>query len=175
MKSCWIITPVVFLISVFSNKIFAQLPHGGLYVHALYASPLDKSSKKFYNGGAGAAAGILAGKKTTRFNASVGYLYLLADKSENVSGSQVYIPFKAGIRQYLPLTLHTLFIQGNAGVGFVSYKNNANNDSRFAFDFGAGIKLTTFEAALLWENFKEKNPSGYSSWLTIQAGFNIGL
>ena len=44
-----------------------------------------------------------------------------------------------------------------------------------AFDFGGGVKLGPFEAAVVWDTFHEKVPEGISSWITFQAGINIGL
>jgi hypothetical protein len=152
----------------------AQLPHSSIYVHALYGAPLDKSSQKFFNGGFGGVAGFLAGEKTTKFNASIGYSNFFAT-NDNTSGDETYVPVKVGIRQYIPLTTHFLFLQGNAGVGFVSNGHNNTNYTPFAFDIGGGVKIGGFEAALVLDNFTEKDPSGWSSWFTIRAGFNLGL
>lgn len=172
MKSISIIA-VIFLITLISNKTTAQLPHIYIYAHALYATPLDNSSQSFFNGGIGGVGGVLVGKKNTRFNASVGYTHFFADKS-NVLGDENYIPLKIGIRQYIPFTLHFIYVQGDLGAGLISNKF-ADKDTRFAYDFGAGVKFTGFEAGLVWDNFKEKNPAGTSSWLTIQAGFTLGF
>jgi hypothetical protein len=174
MKTALIIAAIIFFTGV-SIKTNAQLPHAGIYVHALYATPLDGSSPKLYNGGVGAVGGVLVGGKTTRFSGSVGYSHFFADDSKNPLGAETYVPVKVGIRQYIPLTLHFLYVQGNAGVGFVSNANSNNTDSRFAFDFGAGVKFTAFEAALIWDNFHEKSPDGISSWVTVQAGINLGF
>jgi hypothetical protein len=159
----------------------AQLPHASLYVHALYASALDKSSQNFYNGGFGGVAGLTLGTKATRFVGSIGYTSFSADKNTDSSGpfrnlgNESYIPIKIGVRQNLPLVLNFLYLQGDLGVGFIGYEGNTSNDTRFAFDIGAGAKFGAFEAALVWDSFKEKQPDGWSSWLTIQAGFNIGF
>lgn len=165
---------IIFSLSIISIKASAQIPHIGIYAHVLYASPLDESSQNLYKYGGGGVGGILLGKKTTRFNASIGYVHFFSEHI-NPLGDKTYIPLKAGIRQYLPLTLHFLYVQGDAGIGFVSNKESSDNSSRFAYDFGAGVKFAGFEAALIWDNFHEKQPSGSSSWLTIQAGFNFGF
>ena len=152
----------------------AQLPHASIYVHALYASPIDQSSKLYFNDGFGGVAGFLVGEKTTRFNAFIGYSSFFAT-GNNTSGNETYVPVKVGIRQYIPLTRHFLFLQGNAGLGFVSNGHDNTNYTPFAFDIGGGVKIAGFEGALVWDNFAEKNPSGWSSWVTIQAGFNLGF
>jgi hypothetical protein len=152
----------------------AQLPHASIYVHGLYAAPLDGSSKLYFNEGIGGVAGFLVGEKTTRFNASIGYTSFIA-KGDNTFGNETYVPIKVGIRQYIPLTMHFLFLQGNAGLGFVSNGHYNTNYSPFAFDIGGGVKIAGFEAALVWDNFSEKDPAGWSSWFTIQAGFNFGF
>lgn len=181
MRSKFIAAALI-ITGIFSGvRSQAQLPHVSLYVHALYASPLDKSSQKFYNSGFGGVTGLTFGTKATRFVGSIGYTSFSADKSVDSSGpfknlgNETYIPVKAGIRQNLPLVLSFLYLQGDLGVGFVGNKGNTNNDTRFAFDLGAGVHFGAFEAALVWDTFKEKQPAGWSSWLTIQAGFNIGF
>src|ERR1044071_3787790 len=150
----------------------SQFPHTSIYVHALYASALDKSSQNLYNNGFGGVAGVTYGKNNTYFVGSVGYTSFPSafepGSLENPNGDETYIPVKVGIRQHLPVLLNFLFIQGNAGVGFISYKSAVDNDTRFAFDVGAGAQFGPFEAALVWDSFTEKQPSGWSSWLTIQ-------
>ncbi len=172
MKPVLITVALIFCISIIS--ITANAQHIGLYVHALYATPIDKSSQKLYNGGAGAEAGILAGKKNTLFAGSVGYSRFFAD-NVNEFGDETYIPVKVGVRQYLPVPVHFIFVQGDAGIGFVNSKNAGNDGSRFAGDLGAGVKFTAFEAALVWDNFHEVHPEGWSSWFTIKAGINLGF
>ena len=159
-----------------------QFPHASLYVHALYASALDKSSQHLYNNGFGGVAGVTYGKNNTYFVGSVGYTAFGSafppGDPENLNGDETYIPVKIGIRQHLPAILSFLFIQGDAGVGFISYKSVTANETKFAFDVGAGAQFGPFEAALVWDSFTEKSqkdPSGWSSWLTIQAGFTIGF
>jgi Outer membrane protein beta-barrel domain len=174
MKPVSITAALIFCISIISVKAKAQAPHIALYVHALYATAIDNSSQKLYNGGAGAEAGILAGPKNTMFAGSVGYSRFFAE-NVNEFGDETYIPVKVGVRQYLPVPVHFLFVQGDAGIGFVSSKNPGNDGSRFAFDFGAGLKFTAFEAALVWDNFHEVHPEGWSSWFTIKAGINLGF
>ena len=167
---------------LFSQQTSAQseFPHASLYAHALYASALDKSSQHLYNNGFGGVAGVTYGKNNTYFVGSVGYTSIPSalgptDPDPNNYGDETYIPVKVGIRQHLPVILSFLFIQGDAGVGFISYKSNTTNDTRFAFDLGAGAQFGPFEVALVWDSFTEKKPEGWSSWLTIQAGFTIGL
>ncbi|HEY2727632.1 MAG TPA: hypothetical protein VGI61_10700, partial [Parafilimonas sp.] len=88
-------------------------------------------------------------------------------------GDETYIPVKIGIRKYLPLTLHTFFLQGDLGAGFTSYKSDANTNKGFAADIGVGAHFSTLEAAVMYDGFHQ--PYGWSSWLTFQLGFNIGI
>ncbi len=159
---------LIFCMNMIAIKSISQIPRISIYGHALYAIPLDGSSKEFYNGGVGVVGGILAGRKTTMFNGSIGYSHFFADKA-NTFGDETYVPVKVGVRQYIPLTLHFLYAQADMGMGFITHKNG-DNYSPFAFDFGAGVKFAAFEAALIWDNYHKKNPSGMSSWLTVQAG-----
>jgi len=174
MKAAQVIAVIILLVLFSQRKVNAQLPHIAIYAHALYATPLDNSSEKLYKFGGGGVGGILIGQKNTRFSGSVGYSHFFAEHN-TVFGDETYIPVKAGIRQYIPLTLHFLYLQANAGIGFVSYKKTDETRSPFAFDFGAGAKFGGFEAALIWDNFHEKDPAGMSSWLTVQAGINLGF
>jgi len=174
MKSNLLPAALVSLLGFTGLNTSAQLPHFNIYAHALYAAPLDNSSEALYKYGGGGVGGILIGRHTTRLNATLGYIHFFSEH-ENDLGDETYVPLKVGIRQYIPLTLHFLYVQANAGVGFVSNKNSDNNKSPFAYDFGAGVKFSLFEAALIWDNFHESDPSGTSSWLTIQAGINLGF
>jgi hypothetical protein len=172
MKTVWMFVITVCFLLFFQHNSSAQ--HLGIYAHALYAAPIDKSSNALYTGGAGGEAGLLVGRKSTRFGASIGYSRFFADDN-NVRGAKTYVPVKAGVRQYLPLTLNFLFLQADAGLGFVSNANTDTKNSPFAFDFGAGVKFTAFEAMIAWDNFHETDPSGLSSWFTVKAGINLGF
>ena len=177
-----IITAALVTITIFTAKQSnaQDFPHAGIYVHALYGTALDKSSKNLYDNGIGATGGFTYGKNDTRFVGSVGYVAFnsaLAPGDPNFDGygDKTYIPVRIGLRQYLPSLLNFLFIQGDAGAGFVSYKSNPANETHFAFDIGAGTQFGPFEAALMWDSFTEKHPDGWSSWLTIQVGIDLGL
>ncbi len=168
----------IMLAAIFSANISkAQLPHLSLYVHGLYATALDNSSQDRYKGGLGAVAGVTLGSKNSRAVVSLGYTDFFAkhDSPDHLLGDETYIPAKIGLRQYLPLTLHTFFVQGNLGAAFIGYKNTSNTNTRFAADIGVGAHFSALEATLAWDTFKEKKPNGWSSWLTFQLGFNIGI
>lgn len=175
MKTLSIITTLIFCLSIISIHTKAQSPHAGIFIHGLYASPVDKSSTKFYNGGGGGEAGVLIGRKNTMLVGTIGYSRFFADNDENIYGDQTYIPLKAGIRQYIPLTLHFLFVQGDLGIGFINNEEPGNDGTRFAADIGFGAKLGMFEAAIMWDNFHEVQPEGWASWFTVKAGINLGF
>ena len=162
--------------AIFSSyKSEAQLPHLSLYVHGLYASALNNNAQDYYKFGLGANAGLTLGSKNTRGVVSLGYTNFFAkhDSPLHASGDETYIPVKIGLRQYLPLTLHTFFLQGDLGAGFTSYKSDANTNKGFAADFGVGAHFSALEAAVMYDGFHQ--PYGWSSWLTFQLGFNIGI
>src|SRR5436190_394841 len=139
------ITAVCMMVGIFVSKNSqAQVPHISLYAHGLYATALDKSSQNFYKDGFGGVAGVTAGKENTFFVGSVGYTTFgsnLPTSDPRNYGDETYIPVKLGVRQHLPLILSFLFLQADAGAGFISYKSNPNNDTRFAFDVGAGAQF----------------------------------
>ncbi len=162
--------------AIFSSyKSEAQLPHLSLYVHGLYASTANNNSIDRYKFGLGANAGLTLGSKNTRAVFSLGYtnLFTKHDSPEHASGDETYIPVKIGLRQYLPLTLHTFFLQGDLGAGFTSYKNSDNTYKGFAADIGVGAHFSALEAAIMYDGFHQ--PYGWSSWITFQLGFNIGI
>jgi hypothetical protein len=170
-----IVVLIISLAFLASSKTEAQLPHLSLYVHGLYAAALNTHSADRYKGGLGANAGLTLGSKNSRAVFSLGYTNFFAkhDSPDHALGDETYIPAKIGLRQYLPLTLHTVFIQGDAGVGFISYKNASESKSRFAADIGAGAHFGAFEAAVSFDAFKQ--PDYWSSWVNLQIGFNIGI
>jgi len=171
------ITAALVMTGFFLSKE-SQAQHLAIYGHALYATPLDKSSQNLYKTGVGGVAGITVGENNTRFVASIGYTGFSSENDANNPhnfGDETYVPVKIGIQQHLPLILSFLYLQADAGAGFISYKSNSDNDTRFAFDIGAGAKFGIFEAALVWDSFTEKLPEGWSSWLTIQAGLKFGF
>src|SRR3954467_14992107 len=96
----------VFITLTFFSFLFvsvkANAQHAGIFIHALYASPLDSRTSDFYNEGGGVEAGILAGTGSRRFGGSIGYSKFFAD-NRNVFGDKNYIPVKLNFRQYLPL------------------------------------------------------------------------
>ena len=157
-----------------ASAVQAELPHVSVYGHALYATPLDGSGSRAFNGGVGGVAGVTLGSSNSRGVVSLGYTHFFG-KDERPDFN--YVPLKAGLRQDLPSVLSFLYLQGDVGVGFIKTKN-ADSKSRFAFDFGAGAHFGGLEAAIIWDNFKnvqEVNGGDWNSWLTFQLGFNLGF
>lgn len=177
MKSKIIIAAIITISLFITFKSNAQLPHLSLYVHGLYAAPLDYSTQDRYKYGLGVVGGLTLGTKNSRAVISTGYsnFFTKHDSPDHLLGDETYIPLKIGLRQYLPLTLHSFFVQGDLGVGFVGNKNTSNTNSRFVGDLGVGAHFSALEAAIVWDTFKEKKPDGWSSWITFQLGFNLGL
>ena len=150
-----------------------------LYVHGLYGTALDNSSQNRYNGGFGGVTGICYGAKNTYAVGSIGYTSFHA-KGTLVTSNQSYIPLKVGVRELFPINSSKIFGQADVGVGFISSNVTSasyvvkSSDSRFAFDIGVGARLgKSIEAAVVWDNFKEVKPDGWSSWLTFQLGWAL--
>ena len=51
MKSTFLSIVFIVILSFLALNSNAQIPHVGIYAHALYAAPLDNSSQALYNGG----------------------------------------------------------------------------------------------------------------------------
>ena len=173
MKNISTIIALAFCIVFISIQSNAQAPHFSLYIHALYAAPLDSRTGDFYDGGGGGEAGILTGVGSRKFGASIGYSKFIADNNRNVLGDKNYIPVKINFRQYLPLNI--IFLQADAGLGFVSFQHSDDKQTPFAYDFQAGVKFAAFEAAIGWDSFHAKEEAGWSSWFTVKAGINLGF
>ncbi len=169
MKSKIFLVLLTFIL-LFSFKSQAQLPHASIFVHALYASALDKNSQAAYNGGLGANGGVTIGTSRTRLVGTIGYTNFFG-----ASGvpDEHYIPLKLGVRKYLPLTLHKIFLQGDLGAGFLSNKDAGNTDTRFAADIGAGVHLAGLDAALVFDGID--TPHNWSTWVNFELGFNLGF
>ena len=163
------IAALIIVISL-TIKSTAQLPHASLFVHALYASALDKTSSDYYNGGLGAVGGVTFGSARTRLVGSIGYTNFFGKSS---IPDLHYIPLKLGVREFLPFTLRKVFLQGDLGAGFLSDKASANTTTSFAADIGAGVHLAGFEAALMFDGFHQ--PDNWSTWVNFELGFNLGF
>lgn len=165
-----------------AGSAFAQKSKGNLnlFVHALYGFSLESSSDKYYKGQYGGVAGLGYKINNTMPEGTIGYSSIAASEI-NPGGTLSYIPFKVGVRQFLPLQKTTLFGQGNVGVGFLSASTNLpetgkTSDTRFAFDLGVGAKIgESIETAIIWDNYKEKGNLGWSSWLTLRLGWAMNF
>jgi len=144
-----------------------------LYAHGLYANPLDKNFKDNYNSGFGVEGGAGIGWGKTFIVGTIGYTSF-SSAGKNTYGNIQYVPMKLGLRQYIFSKF--VYLHGDLGIGRV--KNDLyNNQSRFSGDIGAGVKFAGFEVQLDYDGFTRKSPeaSGYSSWIGMKAGFNLGL
>jgi hypothetical protein len=144
-----------------------------LFGHALYANPLDKNFNNNYNSGFGVEAGAGIGWGKTFIVGTIGYT-TFSNAGKNDYGSIKYVPMKIGLRQYL----FSKFVYLHADLGIGRVKNDLyNNQSRFSGDIGAGVKFAGFEVQLDYDGFTRNNAEtpGYSSWIGMKAGFNLGL
>lgn len=173
MKNISATITLIVCVVLISTRANAQAPHASIFFHALYAAPLDSKTSEFYNSGGGGEAGVLAGTGSRRFGGSIGYTKIFADDNRNVLGDKNYIPVKFNFRQYLPLNI--LFLQADAGIGFVSFQHSDEKQTPFTYDFQAGVKFGAFEGAIGWDSFHASEESGWSSWFTVKAGLNLGF
>lgn len=144
-----------------------------IFAHGLYASPVDKNFKGNYNSGLGVEGGVSIGFGKTFLVGTVGYTNFF-NSDANKGGDLQYIPMKVGVRQYVFSKL--IYLHGDLGIGRIKAENY-NNESRFSGDIGVGVKLTAFEVQLDYDGFTRRTPepSGYSSWIGLKAGINLGF
>jgi hypothetical protein len=166
--------PSMLLMMFFANESSAQ--NILAFARVLEATPLDASSKKYYNLGFGFDGGGGFGvTPTTYVVASVGYTAFLGKNSTPVES---YIPVKVGIRQYFPGNL--LYLEGDGGAGIVTNsvhpKSNANpSAARATADIAAGIDIKQVELNVDFNLFKEVPPDGIATWITLKAGWRFAL
>ncbi|TAE16109.1 MAG: hypothetical protein EAY72_04760 [Bacteroidetes bacterium] len=158
----WMLFSIAAVSSVQSQRLFY------LFGNAQYGNPTGNASGIYKNSiGANAGAGVgLLGK--TFFQATVGYNRLNGEG--NVPNANV-TKIMGGIRQFI--FLRKIFIQGN--VGNASINSNGNSASRLALDAGVGAKLLGIEGSLNYEHFGQKDNSPSFGFITLRAGFNLGL
>lgn len=174
---------LAFILIISTETIFAQSKDASpfsLYVHGLFGFSLEKSSQRAYKSQFGAVAGLgyNLNNRNTMLVGSFGYSAFPAKDKDVYGGNLAYIPLKAGVRQSWPLQNNKIFVQGDAGVAFLSTSATefipSSSDTRFAFDLGVGTTIKNgFEAALVWDNYKETAKLGWSSWLTLRVGYKM--
>ncbi|MBG9374991.1 hypothetical protein I5907_02040 [Panacibacter sp. DH6] len=143
------------------------------FVHGVYAQPLDENFNGNYNAGLGVEGGVRIAINRTALVATVGYTNFFSSNNSELGNLQ-FIPVKIGLRQYIISRL--VFIHGDVGIARIT-GDLYNNASRFSGDAGIGVKLTGFEVQLDYDGFTRKSPeaTGYSSWIGLKAGINLGL
>src|SRR6185503_5201043 len=140
-----------------------------LFAHGQYASPVKKSFSDNYGYGMGAEAGAGIGAGKTFFTGTVGYSFFDA-RSGTEASNLTYIPIKFGVRKYF-LPANLIFLHADAGMAKLKVKGG-DNFSRFTADVGGGVKLGPLELGIAYDGFVD---DGFNSWVSIKAGFRIGI
>jgi hypothetical protein len=136
---------------------------------AAFAQPMDHLKEGFkYGVGGDVYGGVGWGK--TYLVATAGYRAFLEDVQFDAKALS-YVPVKLGIRQYV--FSRRLYIQGNAGMASVGYRNET--ETAFTYDIGGGIRLAGFEIAAFFDAFKPKNATVYSTSVNGRIGYSFSL
>lgn len=139
-----------------------------LFGHAEYASATGKLTDT-HNKGLGIEAGLGIGANKTFFTGTLGYTWMQGQ--DNAAGDAIgnlrYAPVKFGVRRYV--FRKNIFIKGDAGVANMK-PEHSDGTSQFTAVVGAGVKFTGFEAMLDYTTV-----SKWGSWISLKAGFTIGL
>ncbi len=160
-----------FCLLVLMNTVHAQ-KLVFLFGHAVYGTPSDKNFKDNYKYGLGIEAGAGLGWEKTFIIGTSGFSEFKSADG-NMLGHIVLIPVKLGLRQYVFSKM--IYLHGDFGIMNIKYKNASTSESKFSGDFGAGVKLAGFELQMDYDGFSRSDPSGYASWISLKAGFAIGL
>jgi hypothetical protein len=144
-----------------------------LFAHGVYSSPVDSYFKHQFNYGWGVEGGAGIGTGRTFLVGTVGYTGFNS-VSASKYGNTTFVPIKAGLRHYI-LVGKILFLQVDAGLAHV--QNEVIYGSRFTGDLGLGFKFGPFEAIATYDGYARGagETSGYSSWIGIKAGIQLGL
>lgn len=137
-----------------------------LFGHVEYAS-VQGDLKNANDQGLGIEGGLGIGMSKTFFVGTVGSTWLKGTNG-NPLGSLRYTPVKVGIRRYI--FRKNLFLKADAGLASMKYSKANDGTSEFTYTAGAGFKFTGFEVIGDYTHVGD-----YGSWLSVKAGFTIGL
>lgn len=165
MKAAKIIL-LVLLIS-FAGKLNAQRLVF-VFGHAEYATAVG-DLKNINDKGVGAEAGLGLGLNKTFFTGTIGTTWLSSANNNSSTGTLRYTPVKLGIRRYV--FRKNIFLKADAGWANMKYAKVSGGTSVFTSSFGAGLKFTGFEVIGDFTNAS----GGYGSWLSLKAGFTLGI
>lgn len=141
-----------------------------LFGHAEYATAVG-DLKNSNDKGLGVEAGAGVGVGKTFFIGTIGYTWLrtVNNSINEANGSLRYNPYKVGIRRYI--FRRNLFLKADAGLAHMKYANLSSGSSHFTAGGGVGVKFTGMEVIADYTTVT----GGYGSWLSLKAGFTIGL
>jgi hypothetical protein len=158
------------LLLIFSIVILNETKAQRLFFvfgHAEYASAQGKL-KDANDPGIGGEVGVGIGMSKTFFIGTIGSTWFKA-VNNNPLGSLRYSPVKVGIRRYI--FRKNLFIKADAGLANIKYSKADEGDSKLTYGAGVGLKFTGFEVIADYTGVS----GDYGSWLSVKAGFTIGL
>ncbi|MEJ8842670.1 hypothetical protein WG954_09780 [Lacibacter sp. H375] len=100
---------------------------------------------------------------------TIGY-FSYKEQSGNPYGKITVVPIKAGLRVY---PKNSLFLSGNAGVGFLKDEAMSKRESRFMFDAGIGLHLLVGQISLNYDGWKRQNTDGFSGTIQLKLGLAL--
>ena len=80
------------------------------------------------------------------------------------------IPVKAGLRVY---PVKSIFLTGNAGVGFLKDEVMSSRESRFMYDAGIGFHFFLPQISVHYEAWKKQSSPGYTTAVLLKMGFAL--
>lgn len=93
-----------------------------------------------------------------------------APESFNPYGKITMVPLKAGVRFY---PVNNFFLTGNAGLGLIRDETIDARESRLAYDIGAGLSFSIFNASVHYDGWQKKNTNGGSNSVLLKLGIAI--
>ncbi len=137
-----------------------------LFGHAEYANAVG-DLKNLNDNGIGGEAGIGVGVGKTFFVGTIGTTFL-SKANNSTAGTLRYTPLKAGIRRYI--VRKNIFVKADAGMANMKYSKHSDGSTKFTSTFGAGVKFTGVEAIADFTNV-----ANFGSWISLKAGFTLGI
>lgn len=134
----------------------------------IYAFP-SSAFKTGYKHGTGIEGSLGIGKSKVYLIGTVGYQSYKAI-STNPYGKITVIPVKAGLRVY---PVKSIFLTGNAGVGFLKDEVMSSRESRFMYDAGIGFHFFLPQISVHYEAWKKQSSPGYTTAVLLKMGFAL--
>lgn len=169
MKKLFLFFTLVTVFASIFNSSFAQKKNTIFGGNLIVGFPAGSFGDSYTSAtGVEGLAGIGIAKNLY-LTGTLGYVSYAAE-SYNLYGRITLVPLKAGLRVY---TTDHFFVTGNAGLGLIKDQSMNARESRFAYDVGAGVQFSMFQASVHYDGWQRRNADGSSNSILLKLGIAI--